>query len=92
VLRVEHLLVSFLCPIVLALPIKDGTQVECCPRFSLSGARLICILPYRTLRLAGGLSGRFLSPLTRIVPGVLNVVIALIDAFLSWRTGISQMF
>jgi len=73
------------------LPIKDGTPEKCCPRLSLSGSPLKCILSYRTLRLASGLSGRFFSPLTRFVPGVLNVVIALIDAFLFWRTGISQI-
>jgi hypothetical protein len=44
------------------------------------------------LRLAGGLSsGQFFSPLTRFVPGVLNVVIVLIDAFLFWRRRISQI-
>jgi hypothetical protein len=45
-------------------------------------------LSYRTLRLASGLSGRFFSQLSRFVPGVLNVVIALIDAFELWQTGI----
>jgi hypothetical protein len=89
VLRGDYPLVCFHCPIVLALPIKGGTQVECYPRLRLSGSRLICILPYRTLRLAGGLSGRFFSLLTGFVPGVLKVVIALIDAFLLWR--ISQI-
>jgi hypothetical protein len=39
-------------------------------------------LPYRTLRLAGGLSGQFFSPLTRFVPSVLKGVIVLIDALL----------
>jgi hypothetical protein len=82
VLRGDYALVGFHCPLVLALPIKDGTQVECCSRFSLSGSPLICILSYRTLRLAGGLSGRCISPLTCFVPGVLNVVITLTDAFL----------
>jgi hypothetical protein len=51
----------------------------------------MCTLPYRTLRLAGGLSGRYFSPLTRFAPGALNVVVALIDAFLVWRSGISQI-
>jgi hypothetical protein len=51
----------------------------------------MCILPYRTLRLAGGLSDRFFSALTRFAPGVLNVVVALIDAFLLWRRRISQI-
>ena len=81
-LRGDYALVSFHCPLVLALPIKDGAQVECCPRFRLSGSPQNCILAYRTLRLAGGLSGRFFSPLTPFVPGVLKVVIALIEAFL----------
>jgi hypothetical protein len=48
-------------------------------------------LSYRTLRLAGRLSGRFFSPLSRFAPGVLKVVIVLTDAFLFWRTGISQI-
>jgi hypothetical protein len=51
----------------------------------------MCILPNRTLRLAGGLSGQFFSPLSRFVPSVLKGVIVLIDAFLFWRTGISQI-
>jgi hypothetical protein len=80
--RGDYPLVSFHCPIVLALPIKDETPVECCPRLRLSGSRLMCILPCRTLRSAGWLSGRFFGPLTRFAPGVLNVVVALIDAFL----------
>jgi hypothetical protein len=91
-LRGDYPLVGSLCPIVLALPIEGGTQVECCPRFSLSGSRLICMVPYLTLRLAGGLSsGQFFSPLTRFGPSVLNVVIVLIDAFLLWRRRISQI-
>jgi hypothetical protein len=48
-------------------------------------------LPYRILRLAGGRSGRFFIPPTRFVPGVLKVVIALTDALLLWRKGISQI-
>src|SRR5215204_468255 len=91
VLRGDYALVSFHCLLVLALPIKDGTQLECCPRFSLSGSPLICILSYRTLRLAGGFSGRFFCPLTRFVPVVLKVVIALIDAFLLWLRRISHI-
>src|SRR5215204_995832 len=91
VLRGDYALVGFHCPLVLALPIKDGTQVECCPRFSLSGSPLICILSYRTLGLASRLSGRFFSPLSRFVPGVLNVIIALIDALLMCQTGISHI-
>jgi hypothetical protein len=51
----------------------------------------MCILPNRTLRLAGGLSGQFFSPLSRFVPSVLKGVIVLIDAFLFWRTRISQI-
>jgi hypothetical protein len=43
------------------------------------------------LRLAGGLSGQFFSPLSRFVPSVLKGVIVLIDAFLFWRTRISQI-
>jgi hypothetical protein len=42
------------------------------------------------LRLAGGRSGRFFIPPTRFVPGVLKVVIALTDALLLWRKGISH--
>jgi hypothetical protein len=91
VLRGDYPLVSFFCPIVRTLPIKDGTQVECYPRFSLSGSRLIRILPFCILRLAGGLSGRFSIPPTRFMPGVLNVVIALTDVFLLWRKGISHI-
>src|ERR687889_1428827 len=52
--RGNHPLVGFHCQVVLALPIEDGTLEESCPRFSLSGSHLICIVPYRTLRLAGG--------------------------------------
>src|SRR5215203_3533356 len=91
VLRVDRLLISFHCTSVLALPIKDGTPEKCCPRLSLSGSPLNCILAYRTLRLAGGLSGRFFRPLTRFVSGVHKVVIALIEAFLMWRSEISQI-
>ena len=47
-------------------------------------------MSYRTLRLAGGLSGRCISPLTCFVPVVLKVVIALTDALLLWRKGISH--
>src|SRR5215203_3232505 len=90
-LRVDRLLISFHCTSVLALPIKDKTPEICCPRFSLSGSPLICILSYRTLGLASRLSGRFFSPLTRFVSGVLNVIIALIDALLMCQTGISHI-
>ena len=55
--------------------------MERCPRSSLSDSRLIRILPYRTLRLAGELSDRFFGPLTRFVPGVLDLEIALTGAF-----------
>src|SRR5215204_3457566 len=89
--RVDRLLISFHCTSVLALPIKDKTPEICCPRLSLSGSPLICILSYRTLGLASRLSGRFFSPLTRFVSGVLNVIIALIDALLMCQTGISHI-
>jgi hypothetical protein len=48
-------------------------------------------LPYRTLRLVGELSGRFLGPLARFVPGVLDLVIALTSAFVFWRKRISHV-
>ena len=47
--RGDHLLVGLHCPIELALPIEGASQVECCPRFSLSGSPLICILSYRSV-------------------------------------------
>jgi hypothetical protein len=64
----NHPLVCFLCQVILALSTKDGTPVECCPRFNFSGSPLMCILPYRTLRLAGGHSVDALPP-TRAGPG-----------------------
>src|SRR5919107_561577 len=88
--RGNNPLVGFHCQVVLALPIKDGTPVECCPRFSLSGSLLMCIFSYRTLRVAGWLSGRFFSLLVRFVPTLLNLIIALSAAFLLWREGISH--
>src|SRR5918995_1824326 len=88
--RGDRPLVGFHCLVALALPIKDGTPVECCPSVSLSGSLLMCILSHLTLRVAGGLSGRFFSLLARFVPGLLNVIIALSAAFLLWREGISH--
>jgi hypothetical protein len=48
-------------------------------------------LTYRTSGLAGELSGRIFSQLARFVPGVLNLVIALTDAFLLWHKRISHV-
>jgi hypothetical protein len=48
-------------------------------------------LPYRTLRLAGELSGRFFGPLARFVPSVLDLVTALTGAFMFWRKSISHV-
>ena len=43
--------------------------MESCPGLSLSGSRLICILPWRTLRLAGGHSEDAPSPPILAKPG-----------------------